>query len=309
MKSIAKQLRNFQNNNNYSIYLSFFRIFVCLYILKDICLSWGFIDLLYTGNSFLPATPSILLETLSISTDFLRENINYFLLFYITVTILFFFGIGKNFTALVVFLCFEINQRLCHITLNGGDNLLKFILLYLVFADCYRYFSVKPLQVKNESIKKLVNFSTNLAVLSICMHLCWVYFISALHKIHADVWFNGVATYYTMSLERFSGTPFNDILAKNALFVTISTYFTIVVEMFFPVLVWFRQTKYLVLIGGIMLHLGIFTFMMIYGFQLIFIATYGFFITDKEWRQFRSFLNNNVQKISSWLSINREAAL
>jgi len=302
-----KQLKNFQYNNKHSIYLSAFRIFVCLYILKDICLSWGFIDLLYTGNSLLPATPSVLLEYLSISTDFFRENIKYFLLFYITSTLFFFFGIGKNFTALIVFICFDINQRLCHITLNGGDNLLRFILLYLIFTDCYRYFSIKPLTVKNESVKKLVNLSTNLAVLSICMHLCWVYFSSALHKIHADVWFNGVATYYTMSLERFSGTPFNDILAKNALFVTISTYFTIVVEMFFPVLVWFRQTKWFFLAAGVMLHLGIFIFMMIYGFQLIFIATYGFFITDKEWRQFRDFLNNTYQTMVSKFSKRSEA--
>ena len=55
---------------------------------------------------------------------------------------------------------------------------------------------------KNKFVGLKIFFS-NLAGFSICLHLCFIYFISAIHKIHADVWFNGVATYYTFNIERF----------------------------------------------------------------------------------------------------------
>ena len=37
------------------------------------------------------------------------------------------------------------------------------------------------------------------------------------------------------------------------------------------------------MIGGILLHLGIAVFMMLYDFQLLFIAVYGFFISNEMW--------------------------
>jgi hypothetical protein len=166
----------------------------------------------------------------------------------------------------------------------------------MIFADCYRYFSINPKRNTNKDWQRISNMCTNLAGLSICIHLCWIYFVSAMHKTHADVWFNGIATYYTLSLERFSGTPLNETLAKSGLFVTLSTYFTLLIELFFPVLVWFKQTRWLLLIAGIMLHTSILILMMLYGFQTIFIMTYGFFITNREWKQFAMWLKGRVQK-------------
>jgi hypothetical protein len=287
MKVLMNSINQWQYKNNYAFYFAAFRIFVCVLLLRDIIVSWKYINVLYRGSSFLPIESSTFLHFTFIDELWLRENINFFFLFYIIVIILFFFGIGKHFMALALFLFFEINQRLCYVVLNGGDNLLKFVLLYMIFADSYQYFSIKPLDFKRNTWKEMQNFCSNAAGLSICIHICWAYFLSAFHKIHADVWFNGIATYYTLSLERFKGTQFNEVISKNGIFVTLSTYFTILTEMFFPVLVWFKQTRLMVIASATFLHLGIFIFMMIYDFQLIFIAIYGFFFSDEEWQTFR----------------------
>jgi hypothetical protein len=230
---------------------------------------------------------------LNISSFYLREHIEIFLTSYVFVVILYFFGIGKNFVALLVFLLYDLNQKMIALTLNGGDNLTKFILLYMIFANTYEYFSVKKASYTS---RDTINFLSNIARWSICIHLCWAYFISAVHKIHADVWFNGIATYYILSLERYQGTTFNHDLARNGLFVTLTTYFTIIVELFFPVLIWNKTTRPYFIVAGILLHTGIFFFMMLYDFQLLFIATYGFFFTDSELTVFFSKIKYGVFK-------------
>ncbi len=70
----------------------------------------------------------------------------------------------------------------------------------MIFIDSYNYFSIKPKVYKNSEITKFNVFLFNIGGYSICLHLCLAYFISAIHKIHADVCINGNATYYNLSL-------------------------------------------------------------------------------------------------------------
>ena len=196
--------------------------------------------------------------------------------------ILFLLGIGKRITPLLLFFTLGVIQTLSWLTLNGGDNILKFVILYFVFIDSYSKFSIIKYKEKNE---KLANLLSNLGGYSLCFHFCLVYFISAIHKINADVWFNGVATYYILASERFQGTPWNVNLVQNGFFVTITTYGTIIIELFFPFLIWNKKLKFYLLALAFSLHFGIAVFMMLYDFQILFIVLLGFFITNEEWQE------------------------
>ena len=240
---MKKLLNKYSTKFEYSFYSSIFRVFIALFLIKDVIITNGLKNLLFKGVEFYIPTKSFLLEILSINTDFVRNNFDYFNILYLIIIILYLFGVGKKFTAFILYVIFDIMQQLNSVTLNGGDNLLKFILLYMVFINSYDYFSISKLKYKNSEYEKFDNFISNLAVLSIKLHLCLVYFLSGVHKINADVWFNGVATYYTLSLERFRGTSFNLYIAKNAFIVLISTYMTILIEISYPFLIWFKETR------------------------------------------------------------------
>ncbi|HEY8915900.1 MAG TPA: hypothetical protein VIM87_05655, partial [Chitinophaga sp.] len=69
---------------------------------------------------------------------------------------------------------------------------------------------------------------------------------------------------------------------------------------YFPVLVWFKKTRLAVVCCGIALHLGIYVFMMIYGFEIIFIMTYGFFFKDEEWQAFLNKLISRINRKAKW---------
>lgn len=282
MKKINSIVQSFTIENRYSFYLSFFRVFVSLLLLKKLFLQWSLIPLLYSGEGYLSPTNSTISEFfISFDSNFIRTNIYIFLGLYLLLLILFLFGFGKNITAIFLFFFYDILQKLCPQILNGGDNYMRFIMLYLCFANSFSFFSL--VKTKAQRFMQASNFISNLASLSICLHLCLIYFISAIHKIHADVWFNGVATYYTFNIERFNGTSMNTSLSKNIFFVTISTYGTWIIELLYPILIWFKQTKVFMIILAILLHIGIAIFMMLYDFQLIFILVQGFFITNKTW--------------------------
>ncbi|RNA62617.1 hypothetical protein D1631_12075 [Chryseobacterium nematophagum] len=287
MKNLITHLKLANNN---SFYLSFFRVIICLLLIKQIFQIFPLLSLVYKGDQFLVG-PKTIVEFVSFNSQFLRDNIYMYAYIYLFFIILYLFGLGKNGTALIVFIMNDILQKLCPYVLNGGDNLLKFILLYMVFANSFTHFCLHKNKVKKDSIS---NVLSNLSVLSICIHLCLIYFISALHKTNATVWFHGVATYYTFQLERFSGTSLNSVLAQNSYFVVISTYFTLILELYYPVLVWFKKPKTVVILCMISLHAGIAVFMMLYDFQFIFILVQGFFYKNSFWLPKYNALKNKI---------------
>lgn len=295
-------ITKFKSENTFSYYAAFFRVFICFFLLKDILVLWNFTDLIFLSDSFLQNSDLPIFNFFGIDMDIIHNNFVAFRFVYIGLIFMFMFGIGRRYTAILVYLFMELMQSMSYITMNGGDNLLKFTLLYFIFMDSYERYSIKPLKFKRKSSKELSNFFSNLAGYSILIHFCLVYFVSVMHKIHADVWFNGVATYYIFSLDRFNGTPWNLDLVKNGYFVTITTYGTLFIELFFPFLVWNKRLKYIFLILAASMHLGIAVFMMLYDFQIFFIISLGFFINNDEWKVIIMKINNLTSKTKKFFT-------
>ncbi len=253
------------------------RVSVCIFLLRDVIVMREYFEIIYSGSSFLSTGESPILNFIGIGSELIRDNIRLFYGLYIILIFSFLFGLGKWLTPLLLFIFLDIIQAFSWVTLNGGDNLVKFLTLYLIFINSYNSLSIFP----SRSSKSKILIS-NLGGISVCLHLCLIYFLSAIHKIHSDVWFNGIATYYVLGSERFQGTPWNQLLVQNGLFVTITTYGTILLELFFPILIWFKQTKrlFLLLMGS--LHISIGLFMMLYDFQFLFIMSLGMFLNNDD---------------------------
>ncbi|WP_375577648.1 HTTM domain-containing protein [Marivirga tractuosa] len=279
--------------------LALLRVIIGVFLIRKIFFNITSGEILYGLDSFVAHEEIYFLGLFELSSSIRNFHSELTLIFSI-LSVLMIFGIGKRLTILFVFFLFELFQRMNGLVLNGGDNLMKFILLYLVFADSFKFYTINKSNFKNTVLNKLNNLCTRLSAYSIMIHLCLAYFVSGIFKMHADVWFNGVASYYTLSLERFQGTPFNEFLAQNGYFVTISTYGTLFLELYFPVLIWIKKIRYPLLIAGILLHLSIFTLMMIYDFQFVFIMTYCLFLTNKEWENIIHWIKSLKKFTRKW---------
>jgi len=262
-----------------SLYLAIFRLFVCFHLLKKVVLLAPSANVLYGTDAFVHHEAA---SFFGIPLDVFRTHYDLLIPVYVFLIGLFLFGIGRNLTALFLYIVFRLFQEMTGVVSNGGDNLLAFIMLYLVFANSYRYFAVKSEFLRMP--RKLDNFVTNLSCGSIMVHLCLVYFFSAVGKLNTQEWYKGVALYYTLASERFGGTPINVVLVKNVVFTTFGTYFTLLFQMAFPFLIWIRRMRIPLAIAGMAMHLSIYVLLMIHDFAIlfIFIFVYGFFFTNQE---------------------------
>ncbi len=214
-----------------------------------------------------------------------------FIVVMIVLGVLFMLGIGKRITGVVLLLMLTLLRLRNPFILDGSDNVIQVTLLFLILAYSYAHFSYdlpKPRgyrDLKGRLAKlSLVQAVLAFATLAVMVQICYVYFFTAAAKFQGELWLNGTAVYYTMRVHEFRATPWNIPLTANHYFVVAATYGTLIFEVSFAFLVWFRKTKWLVLAAGVTLHVGIWVFMRIDNFSWVMIGAYPVFITNEEYR-------------------------
>jgi hypothetical protein len=263
-----------------TIFLSFFRVFLAFHICKKLFFTWPYLGVLYANGSFAKWTDSYLFGVIDVGwVQSHYAGLNIVLL---GAALCMGVGLGRRLSVATVFVLEEILHRADGFVLDGGDNFLEFLLLYLCFCNSFDYLSVSRKFNKTERYQRIENLFTNLGVGSIIFHLLVIYFVAGITKANAEVWFNGTALYYILLNERFCGTSFNPWLVQHSLFVTMGTYGSMFWEISFPFLVFNKRFRIPVIIYGMLMHIGIYVLMMINEFEMIFMVMYGFFFTNEE---------------------------
>jgi hypothetical protein len=286
IESFRRWFRSLFLPSNRLFYLSLFRVLLGIIILCKILFLWPSTNFLFGAGGLLEYPDESMTSLGGIPQWVIWDHLFLFYSAYGCATVCMLFGIGRRWMVAAVWIATEIHQDLCWVLLDGGDNLLKFSLLYLCFADSFSRFSYS-ISERPKQEYTISNLFTNLAVAAIIAHLCLVYLMSGLSKAHAEVWYNGTAMYYILLAERFRGTgSLNEFLANNSLFNVVVCYTTIIWESTFCFSVFVKRIRIPILLMGVAMHLSIFALMMIQSFQFVYIIHYGFFFTDDEWARF-----------------------
>ena len=282
MKLLNNTIEYLQHKNHKAFYLAVMRVFFGFFLLKEILLKLSSAAYLYGSNSIFRFTEHSSFIVFGIDITTLQEHYVMILSIYILAIILFIFGIGKRFTAFLIFFLILILQKLNNSTVNGGDKMARLLIFYFAFANSFEYFCLKKTNTKVQQNTATDNLISNLAAYSIMIQLCFAYFITFLNKFNNSCWFNGTAIYYVFQTEAYQGTHYNQLLTQSKLFVYVATYFALIFEGCFAFLIWFKKLRIPLLIGGLMLHFGIYFFMMIYNLQIVFLLPYGLFFSNQE---------------------------
>ena len=279
---IKQYVDKLQLKNYKSFYLAFLRVVMSMWLLKEVCINWTSMEILY-GNSALVVPAKNLISRLPGGGFLLVKNYYiWFILGYVVVIFMSILGIGKWFTAMLLFGMFMVLQKMNMTMLNGGDKMAMALLLYLIFADSYQYFTLFRQKRDKNDTHKLQNLLSNLAAFSMMLQLCLAYFQSSVAKAGNFFWLHGEATYYALSMERFVGTAFNKYIVQYKWIDYVSNYATLSFELLFPLLIWIKKLRKPLLITGLLFHLCIYIFLMIYGFQIVFILIYGLFLPNQQ---------------------------
>ncbi|MDQ8003769.1 MAG: HTTM domain-containing protein [Pedobacter sp.] len=226
-----------------------------------------------------------------------------FLLVMIVFGVLFLFGEFGWFSGIVLYIMFTILRMRNPFILDGSDNVIQVTFPFLIMADSYRYFAtnyykkIKIFNVIVSLVKPITTIVNPVATCAIIIQITFVYFFTALAKLQGSLWLNGTAVFYTMRVAEFRATDWNIPLTRNYFFVVLATYFTLLWELAFAFLIWFKKTKFWIIGLGFFFHVGIFIFMRIDNFSWIMIGSYALFIDDDEYRMIKEIIEKLKDKL------------
>ncbi len=250
------------------IYPSIFRILIGLVLLADLISFIPTTDILFHSefNAFLPQSGFMAQ---------LAEHSALFLLVYALVLVLFIFGIGKNISSFLVFVFHYLMMQLTLPLMTWGDTILRFSLLYFVFADSFRYFTI------NRS-KGSYPFVSKLAVWSIILHVFLIYLNNAYFKILDKDWQQGIAVFYSFSqYPGFQESIWHSLLSNEFLAKSLN-YFIIIQQLtFVPMVIW-KKTRGIAILLSVFIHILMLIQFELWKFELIVMLLYGFLLNDKE---------------------------
>lgn len=231
--------------------------------------------------------------------------ITFDILFYlgIIVTILYMIGYKGRITSILFFIfTYSILQRNWLLG-DGGDNLLRILLVYMMFTQNTAYFSFdskkfwekrqKGLQHHKYRISTLLH---NFAVLACIIQICILYFTAGMYQAMGSLWTHGTALYYIMQVDQFTFPFIKNLLYDHLFLLTIITYLTIIVKVSFPFMMFNRITKYISVFSIALFHLGIGIGMGLISFSAIMIIADLILISDDDYRVIRRTLAKIMRK-------------
>lgn len=197
----------------------------------------------------------------------------------IIVALLFAVGIGGRFVALCNLLFFWSWTNGAAIVGDGGDNVLRIILAYMLFCDLTGSLPAKPTTIW----QRLGSILHNAGLVAIVLQLSTLYLTSGLMKIRGEMWQDGTALYYILQVREFSNPKVAGLLLQFPHLLTAATYATCLFQIAFPWLLLNPVTKRIGILISMSFHLGILVAMNLVSFSAIMITMELILVTNVEY--------------------------
>ncbi|MDQ0416611.1 hypothetical protein J2Z48_000778 [Croceifilum oryzae] len=287
-------------------------------------ISFGFIMLYYylihyTQRYFIWSYEGIINEHLSDKESFSLYNFStssmYFDIVYhvsILIAILYLCGYKTRITSILFFITtYSILQR-NFLVADGGDNLVINILFFLMFANTYAYFSFDSAKWRARSDRRnnlfhlVLALVHNMAIIACVVQLCILYLTAGFYQVMGESWNSGVAIYYIFQVDEYANPFIRDLVINHDILIFLGNYFSIIIKIAFPFLLFNRYTKYLAVVGIAFFHIGIAIGMGLVTFSLIMLTSDLLIIGDQDfrwmkskWLQLIGFMRNKIRRLPS----------
>lgn len=185
---------------------------------------------------------------------------------------------------------------------NGGDTLMRIVLVFALFADLSRHFSVDA-WLRRRRGERAGRFDAlrrrvpewlspllhNTALILCCYQILLVYLVSSILKLQGEEWISGTALYYALSLTEFQVLPaLSEAVWQVTPFIMVGTWFALVVQLTFPVALLWKPSRYVAVAGLSLTHFGIGLLLGLWPFSLAMIALDLLLVRDASWLRVRA---------------------
>jgi hypothetical protein len=197
-----------------------------------------------------------------------------FMAIYGIAIICFTIGFYTKQTLIILFICMvSLHQRNIWL-LSSCDLLIRLITFYLIFTPCERSISL------DQSRLNLKQAAPVWGLRLIQIQISVVYIWTVWQKLKGESWLDGTAVYYATRLEAFKNVELPWLL--DSMFnLKVISWGTLMLEFGIGVLVWFKECKKLLVLIGIIFHLGIEVLMSIPFFEIVMIILLSTYILDE----------------------------
>jgi hypothetical protein len=138
--------------------------------------------------------------------------------------------------------------------LHGGDTLMRVSVLYLAISPCGAAVSLDQFFARKKGIAPALPQLISLWPQRLLqIQVAILYMTTFWHKMGGHYWKNGTATWYPMHLNEFDRFPLPSF-TDSAVFVTLTSWGTLAVQLSFATLVFAKPLRKWVLLAGIGLH-------------------------------------------------------
>ena len=206
--------------------------------------------------------------------------VNFFIVFCLiafAVTI----GFLTPYTVPLSFLMLLSMHRQCPFNINGGDAMMLLSLFLLSFGRSGDALSLDNLVRSFRQDWRHTGFAAQPSpawpLRMLQLQLVLTYFDTFLWKFTGSKWLDGSAVYWATRMHEFIRFPL-PIFLDNAFCMRALSWSTLVIEFSLCTLIWFRETRYAVLLMGLCLHLGIDIFINLPVFEWVFISMLVLFV-------------------------------
>lgn len=162
---------------------------------------------------------------------------------------------------------------------NAGFNLLIMVLFLLIFMD------EKASQTKQPYLRIINITVSNFALWAARFQVIILYIVASWFKLYGESWRDGTAFYYVLFNDTYSHPLVRDVFISNSFVIHLVSWFALGFQLLFPMLVWFKRTKPVMLILGIFFHVMIMIVMGIIDFGIIMIIMYLLFYIPERFKK------------------------
>lgn len=202
-------------------------------------------------------------------------------LLFIVILLCMVLGVANRLLAFLAFILHLVFLQRNPSIIFGPDVVATFWLFCLIFSNSNKqlrwvhYFLNKRKGLISERVEK-GDWLNTMALRFIQIQLCVIYVFSGLEKLKLKSWWEDTAVWEMLSLSHFNFMDFS-FLFSFPLLMGVLAIFTVLFEIYFPVLVWTSLRKK-VLFVGLCFHVGMALCLNVYFFALIMLSAYIVFI-------------------------------
>lgn len=158
----------------------------------------------------------------------------------------------------------------------GADIILTLFMFYMMFTQSCARLSVLNL-IRKKTVTKMSDQLSAMMIRMMQVQICVIYAYTGWEKLKGASWWDGTALWSVLGNPQMTTLDFS-FMRHVPIVIPILAFLTIIFEIYFPVMVAFKKTRYAWLLMGVFFHAGIGIFMGLGPFATAMLSTYFLFI-------------------------------